>query len=195
MAGVTATLLYEDRRGPRKEFGLHKLVVACVKDRVGIEQWQLEKALDGRPMGSDWRLLCTCRDDAVDIASDGREIGALFDEDQIRGRLREHGVAIAADASEHEARQAIEQFIGSDKPVRVFLLRRNMESVIRAAVDCGVPDSRSKRKKPAPLERDLILGRAAKDKNRTLRDCILENVPTLATFVKWVTAQFSPSAS
>jgi len=187
------TLLYEDARGQIPGFGLHKLIVASVWDKVGgnAERFVLEKALDYRCMKGVERIIAVCRNDLENIARDGRQVAAIVDEDVIREKLRmpaSASVTEIADRLRDECPPSVrEQLV-------VFVLQRNTETVLRATRDCineqgldlleaGLVD-RALRKEL--LARDQVLNRVAQQAHAPVRHCILTKVPSLSALVAWL---------
>ena len=78
------TILYEDARGPRTEFGLHRLVLAAVRDcdAVTAPHHEVDRALDSRPLKGIEQVLRTCRQDLTYLACDGRKVAVVVDEHQ-----------------------------------------------------------------------------------------------------------------
>jgi hypothetical protein len=176
-------VLYEDRRGPLKGFGLHELVKACVCDVLaGQPRQDITQALsDYRPLKGDTNLLKACRQDVDDIASDGRDVIAVFDNDQVRKLLK-----LPVKASDERVHQEIRKGASSDR-LHIILLKQNMESVIEAAHACD-PSIDKKRvdlavKKKDPLERDAILARLTGPSFQSVRDCIRENLPSFSALI------------
>jgi hypothetical protein len=176
-------VLYEDKRGPLKGFGLHELVKACVCDELADKGRQdiLQALSDCRPQKGDTNLLKACRKDADDIARDGRDIIAVFDNDQIRRLLK-----LPAKAPDERVHQEIRKGTSSGR-LHIVLLKQNMESVLDAAHACD-PSIDPKRielaiKKKDLLERDAILTRLTGPSFQSVRDCIREKLPSFNALI------------
>ncbi len=183
---VIATILYEDQRGPTQGFGLHTFIVACVFDRVGGERWQLEKALDGRPLKGDSNLLGRIREDAPSIAADGRHIVAVFDDDKIRSLVK-----LAPTAEAAAVRLAILRDCKlPPESMRVFLVEENTESVLEAIGACKADLSRdllARALRKKHIQRDAVFREAAVLRDRPVRDGVLTRVPSLCELVEHLT--------
>ena len=188
-------VLYEDQRGPRQGFGLHALVKACVADALADQPRHLiEKALsDYRPLKGDTKLLGACREELDLIASDGRPVVAVFDNDKIR-----HLLKLSAKAPDEHVEREIRK--GGSRPDRLFiiLLKQNMESVLTAAHECD-PRIDAERVKLATvkkdvLERDAILTSVSGERFRAIRDCILQKLPSFQALVGLLCTQLRVSA-
>jgi hypothetical protein len=178
------TILYEDQQVPRKEFGLHKLVKACVFDRVNGARHQVEGLLwDARPMKGAASVLRGCHDDFEGIARWGQPVFAVFDEDRIREAL-----GLRRRATEREVLAAIQASCPKPELLRIVLLKRNLESVIEAAAECDPSLDRAQVERALrykkPIDRDLVLASVSREIFRPARDCVLEKVPSLAQLVE-----------
>jgi hypothetical protein len=187
-------VLYEDQRGPTRGFGLHELVKACVSDALpDPPRWKVNAALaDCRPLKGDTKLLEACRRDVDLIASDGRAVVAVFDNDKIRELLR-----LPANASDVRVVQAILKGGTVFERLFIVLLKQNMESVIAAAAQCDKSLSQERIKLAVrhkdPLERDAILTELSSERNRPIRECMLDKVPSLRTLVDLLCRQLMPA--
>ncbi|HLL55767.1 MAG TPA: hypothetical protein VK447_19555 [Myxococcaceae bacterium] len=152
-------VLYEDSRGPRQGFGLHELVKACVFDAIDGDRPKFEEALeDCRPLKGAPALLRTCQQDVDLIASDGRAVVAVFDNDRIRELLN-----LPKSATEARVEKEIRKGITS-KRLSIVLLKENVESVLKAAKECE------------PTLDDEQLEQAVRRKNLLARDAILRSM-------------------
>lgn len=129
-------ILYEDQRGPTKEFGLHNLVTACVADHLGrtFQEHAFRQLLDGRPMKGIDKVPRSCRSEVPRIAPRGQTVFVLVDDDEVRRHL--HGEGIAANAPAADVVQAIKARSSAPDQLEVVLLERNMETVLEAAGEC-----------------------------------------------------------
>jgi hypothetical protein len=175
-----AVILYEDRRGPEKEFGLHNLVVACVADDTGEDRFSLRRKLDGRPMKGVQNLLRSCRRDIRRLSPKGQRVFALIDNDAIRQQLKHEGVT--NDAEDAVIVRAIKSGCDAPEKLHVILLKENTETVLEAAKRCDED-------LPGPLlakalekdinARDAVLNTVAWRSERATRDCVRGHVPAL----------------
>jgi hypothetical protein len=185
-------VLYEDQRGPTKGFGLHELVKACVGDALPEHpRWRINAALeDCRPLKGSAKLLEACRRDIDLIANDDRRVVAVFDHDRIHQLLR-----LPKNASDKQIVQTI--LAGGKKAHRlsIVLLKRNMESVLQAAAQCDESIALDRIKRAVqhkdPLERDAILNELSSERARSVRDCILDQVPSLRTLIEVLSTQLT----
>lgn len=195
------TILYEDARGQRTEFGLHRLVLAAVRDSDDITapHHEVASALEHRCQKGIEQVLRTCRESLADLARDGRKVAVVVDEDVIRDKLKlPPGTAL----------QAVKENIVTLCPdavrpqVAVFVLSRNTESVLKAAQTC-VQEHRAETPsteqferalRKDPLARDQVLSGVAKETHVKVRRCIEKKVPALAELVAWLTQTLTAHA-
>lgn len=195
------TILYEDARGPRPEFGLHRLVLAAVRDSDDITTLphEVASALDPRPLKGIDQVLRTCRQDLTYLACDGRKVAVVVDEDVIRDKLKlPPGTALQA-VKENIVTRCPEQV----RPqVAVFVLSRNTESVLKAAQTC-VQEHRAETPSAEQfdralrkdlLARDQVLSGVAKETHVKVRRCIEVKVPALGELVAWLTLTLTAHA-
>ena len=195
------TILYEDARGPRTEFGLHRLVLAAVRDSdaVTAPHHEVASALNPRPLKGIDQVLRTCREDLTYLACDGRKVAVVVDEDVIRDKLKlPPGTALQA-VKENILTRCPEQV----RPqVAVFVLSRNTESVLKAAQTC-VQEHRAETPSAEQFERalrkdllarDQVLSGVAKDTHVKVRRCIEVKVPALGELVAWLTLTLTAHA-
>jgi hypothetical protein len=176
-----AVVLYEDQRGPMKEFGLHHLILACVRDDSGADAFALRGMLDGRPMKGVQNLLRSCRRDVRRLSSKGQLVFALIDNDEIRQQLRHEGVESSAE--DDAVVRAIKAKCDAPERLRIFLLKNNTETVIEAAAFCDEDLPKpllAQALKKDPNARDAILNKIAWRPDRSVRDCIREQVQAVA---------------
>src|SRR5262249_37973722 len=128
---VRIIILYEDQRGPTKDFGLHKLIEACIYDIVDGQRHLLVRALEGRQSKGDAKLLRVCREDIGDISPKGYPVVAVFDNDRVRRLL-----GLAREAERALVIEKIKEGCCAPAQLFVFLLEENMESVVEAAGRC-----------------------------------------------------------
>jgi len=164
VSAVRVVVLYEDKpadapkpgRGS-KEFGLHHLVVAMVADRMGVDANAIRRTVDGRPLGPNSRVLEHFR--RADVYPAQLVVG-VFDGDEVR-RL----VGLKGDANEEDVRSEILRGVDSPDLRCVVFLDRNVESVLRHAIEClggvGAELARDAIDRKQRNERDIVLKRAA----------------------------------
>lgn len=185
-----AVILYEDRRGPETEFGLHNLVSACVADDAGGSLFAMRRKLDGRPMKGVQSLLRSCRTNIRRLSAKGQPVFALIDADKIREQLMHEGVA--PDADDAAVTRAIKARCEEPEKLHVFLLRENTETVIDAAGRCDQGLRSEPILQKALLKdlnaRDAVLNRVAWDPDRAVRDCVRQHVPALRSMVSALVA-------
>lgn len=184
---AVVVILYEDQRGPTKEFGLHNLVTACVSDLLGktLQDHTFRQLLDGRPMKGVDKVLRSCRSEVPRLAPQGQTVFVLVDDDQVRRRLRGEGISESAPAS--DVVQAIKARSSKPDQLEVVLLEKNLETVLEAAGECDKDLSQPllvDALRKAPAARDRILNTVAWRGDRAARDCILGRVPSLRRFVQ-----------
>lgn len=195
------TILYEDARGPRTEFGLHRLVLAAVRDSdaVTAPYHEVDSALEHRCQKGIEQVLRTCSESLADLARDGRKVAVVVDEDVIRDKLKlPPGTALQA-VKENILTRCPEQV----RPqVAVFVLSRNTESVLKAAQTC-VQEHRAETPSAEQFERalrkdllarDQVLSGVAKDTHVKVRRCIEVKVPALGELVAWLTLTLTAHA-
>jgi len=195
------TILYEDARGPRTEFGLHRLVLAAVRDSDAVTHpyHEVASALEHRCQKGIEQVLRTCSESLADLARDGRKVAVVVDEDVIRDKLKlPPGTALQA-VKENIMTRCPEQV----RPqVAVFVLSRNTESVLKAAQTC-VQEHRADTPSTEQFERalrkdllarDQVLSGVAKDTHVKVRRCIEVKVPALGELVAWLTQTLTAHA-
>ena len=187
------TVLYEDSRGPRTEFGLHRLVLSAVRDResVSVPHYELAQALEHRcQKGVDQVLRC-CREDLTDIARDGRKVAVVVDEDVIRDKLLLPPSATLDEVAANILALCPESVCSQ---VSVHVLARNTESVLKAARDCvkehrldsPTEEQIERALRKDQLARDQVLSGVAKETHVKVRRCIETKVPALGKLVSWL---------
>ena len=178
---VAVTVLYEDSRSKTGDFGLHRLVVACVFDLINGLRHQVEGMVEDRPQNGAPKLLQACREDIADLACDGRSVVAVFDEDRIRRQL-----GLPPQCADEDIVREILNGCRAPERLTVVLLRRNLESVLLAARDCDPgldPGTVTRALGKDPLARDDVLHEIAKEHKREVRTAVLRQVPSLNELV------------
>jgi hypothetical protein len=160
---------YEDSWGEAKQFGLHELLVACVADILDIAPWELKHEYEAWPTNGNAKLLAVCRDQVPRMPDP--IVIAVFDADKLHKLLFASGRPPEADIIVELRRRC------PDPRLHIFLLTQNTETVVDAATDClGI-----ERVEKDPISRDRQLNLAAGI--RSVRDCIISVVPSLAACV------------
>lgn len=176
-----AIILYEDQRGPTKEFALHDVVMACVADELGVTVVEARRMAEGRPMKGVSNVLQTCRRDIRKLAARGQRVFAVIDNDHIREQLP--GVDPRADDA--TVIRAIREDCNCPEQLEVILLHKNIESVIEAARDCGAESSAETvalALRKHLMQRDLVFRGVAWGRPE-VRACIRGKMPALERLV------------
>jgi hypothetical protein len=177
-----AVILYEDDRGPEKQFGLHRLVLACVADDLRVDTFTLTGKLDGRPMKGVANVLKSCRSDVRRLGPKGQKVFALIDDDHVRDHLP--GIDPRADTE--TVSRMIKAQSDMAAQLEVILLKKNTETVIEAAKQCDpqIPaEAVAEALRKHLAQRDRILNNVARNANRAVRDCIRGKVAALDQLV------------
>ncbi|MCB9742399.1 MAG: hypothetical protein H6740_07365 [Alphaproteobacteria bacterium] len=183
-----ATVLYEDKLGPSGAFGPHLFLLACLGDRLDMDHWGLRDAFEDVQRNGIGPLIRDLRERRELLRHDGRALVALLDGDRVHEHLKDRaGSALARGASDAQIEAALFPE-GTPEGVAVFILRDNTESLLRAVAACGdrhgLPVVPARLARKSRSERDSILLRAANASNRALRDCVLEQMPSLLQMVR-----------
>jgi hypothetical protein len=177
-------ILYEDQGGPRKEFGLHNLVIALVNDQLDNDFWTLRKGAlkDGRPSKGNTKLLQWLKDEKelTRMMGGGRPVIAVFDADK-----------------PPFTEQKLAEYRSANTLLHIALLESNLETIIQAVADCepalpaGLVTSAIRQKDHNA--RDGILNRIAMDEHRRdVRDCVRGKVPSLRNLCELVVRLVQP---
>ena len=167
-----------------RAYGPHQFVVRCVADDLARPAWELHKSLLAIPRRGNGNLLRDIRNNPSRFASDGRPAFAVFDGDQLpellsrpRGTCR---TALKADLLKDCA------WAGQ---LHVVILERNLESLLRAVLQCA-PEAADERTRALALdrkslaERDVILNRVAREARRNVRDCVRQAMPSFDYLIR-----------
>jgi len=190
---MPVTILYEDQRGQRNDFGLHDFVCQCVIDRASLtlDLYQVRKTLiQGNPLKGNGNLRRSCQRDLPRLASQFRKVFAVYDEDRIPQLLNLHAPTCR--------RLLCQQLMAGCDPtdsLEVVLLRRNIESVIETIRDSGLisisasifAEALGKRH----LMRDRVFTRCAIETTPENRAKLLGQLPDLLRLVARVTEHVS----
>ena len=171
-------VVYEDSRGPQKNFGLHTLVLSMVSDSNGTAIEKLKGEVQENPMKGNGQVKETLEKNFQGgPLDDFCMVVAVFDEDRIRELYK-----LSSNASVDEIKDRIIHEAGNPRSLKVILLQRNMETVLEAARDCdpALPKERLEKALKKDLNaRDAILNRIAWGMSKAIRDCIKARVPAL----------------
>jgi hypothetical protein len=153
---MQVTVLWEDQRGVQaKGFGPHALLVAClVDDGVGTHE-ELKHRLNSIPLKGNGNVRRALRDKAHRILDSGR-LFAVFDRDKAHELW-------SSKENVPNCMSGIAARLKQDAPgdYEVVFLGANIESLLSAAAQAlGFPSPATK---PAPDERDRLLGRLTWD--------------------------------
>lgn len=169
-------LLYEDQRGPQKNFAPHAFLVRCVAEELGRQPRELQKRLEAIPCKGDSKVIAKLTDELDPVTRSGNPVVAVMDDDQIRQLLKLAPSTKKRDVAAHVVAMA------TGPTVRLRLLVENMESLVDAcATHLG----------EAPPEkghkgRDKYLLRGAWEMSAQDRRAIREAVPSFDCLVQVV---------
>lgn len=128
-------ILYEDRltRGTKPtQYAPHELLVSCVSDSLAmLTREQIRDRLVAVPKGGDSKLLAACVKDIGRLGSQGQPVAALFDDDKVRELLK-----LPKPTAKRDVARAIAELSSSPKQLVVWILDKNLESVVDAAATC-----------------------------------------------------------
>lgn len=179
---MSFTILYEDKRGPVREFGLHRFITQCVFDSLNGHFHVVSGMLQSHACNGDSKLLEKCRNEADLISPNGCPIIAVFDNDQIRRSLR-----LIKSASDLQVVNAILAGKTGTAPVCVALLKENTESVLQAIAGCWDGHNREVMRKAIDkkdrISRDIVFRNVSTSRLRAVRDCVLATNPSVRALV------------
>lgn len=178
------TVLYEDSK-IGKEFPLHKLVLRMVEDEINGQTWKLLKLVEDNPRNGIDNVLRDVR--AASLTAGPGSLFVLADRDVLVQHVNQNAkpgeARLAATATDEEVIAAVQATAGevADR-VRVFLLKPNMEGLIRAIESCAPGqwhEDLARAKSKDRISRDFVLVEAAKAGMAALRACIRRHQPGL----------------
>lgn len=129
-------VLYEDQRGPRNEFGLHRFICQLVIDRAALTKsvYEVERGLiRGIPLKGNGNVRRNCQNDLPKLAKQFRRVFAIYDEDRVPELV---GLS-RADCRPLLCGKLTENCQPTDV-LEVVLLRWNQESLIEAIKSSGL---------------------------------------------------------
>jgi hypothetical protein len=187
------TILYEDEAGDGalRDFGPHELLLALIADETGRRIDDLKREVDAHPAKGASKLLVKCAEEVGDnISSDCHPVVAIFDVDRVRGLRHRHHLrdGIPKRSTDAGIAAILEALCPKRDKLRVVLLNRNVESILRAISEVW-PDDRSTHepqyeraiRHKSRNDRDLILHRFAEAPGaRELRRTVMGRVSGLA---------------
>lgn len=186
-AKPVVTILYEDSR-LGKRFPLHELVLRMLEDDVNGERWKLQRMIRENPKNGVDKLFVDLRRASL-IAGSGF-VYALIDLDKVITHLNRHHASrrtsLSPGAAVEEIKQAVLALADDPSKVRVFLLNKNVEDLIRDANACAPPrslpdiDLALQKKLTA---RDSVLQELAKEAQHAVRKCIRVKQPDLDALI------------
>lgn len=186
---MPVTVLYEDRRGDDKDFGLHDFVCQCVIDRLGWTSktfYDIRKTvIQGVPAGGDSNLRKKCQQDLKALADRNIRVFALYDEDKA-ARL----VKLVGQPCRPLICERLSEGCEPAAKLEIVLLRRNTETVIEAIRDSGltkIQDSVFKealrKRRNSRNMRDRIFTRCARELAINVRSQLLTRLPDIDRLV------------
>lgn len=178
------TVLYEDSK-LGKEFPLHRLVLRMVEDEINGATWKITNQVAENPRNGVDNVLRDVRSAA--LTAGRRYLFVLVDRDKLVAHVNKNAkpgeARLSPNATDDELLEAVRSTAGeaADR-VRVFLLKPNMEGLIRTIGTCETNQpveyvARAKAKDR--IARDLVLSAAAKSSMASLRACIRRHQPGL----------------
>lgn len=168
-----AAILYEDERGPVRDYPLHNLLLNVVSDIQGVQLGHFKDQVRAVPKRGDSKLMCACTEEVPKMPEP--HILAIFDADKLHRLLNRPG---------DTPRQALlEELRGRcpDPRLQVFLLEENTESLILAAATCLGDPTPSRKSKTS---RDSIFAKAAWWRLPEVRKCIVDSVPSFGAIAE-----------
>jgi hypothetical protein len=171
------TVLWEDSRGVEtKGFGPHKLLVACVADKLGRDRQEIDRVISSVAKKGVGNVINALQKNLTKLTKTGL-VFAVIDRDKAREIWKP---ATPPPDCMTAIRKRIAEDVASDKYDLVFLVQ-NMESLVNAC------DARARLRfggrKPTPDQRDRVLGKAASDAPTTPRPNVLSTCPSFARLV------------
>ena len=129
-------VLYEDHRGPRNEFGLHRFICQLVIDCAALTKsvYEVERSLIlGIPLKGNGNVRRKCQKDLPKLARQFCRVFAIYDEDRVPELV---GLS-RADCRPLLCGKLAENCQPADA-LEVVLLRQNQESLIEAIKSSGL---------------------------------------------------------
>lgn len=189
-------ILYEDQRGPRNEFGLHRFICQLVIDRAALTKsvYEVERSLiRGTPLKGNGNVRRRCLTDLPKLARHCRRVFAVYDEDRVPELV---GLS-RTDCRPLLCSKLVENCQPADK-LEVVLLRQNQESLIEAIKSSGliglIHDSVYDRALAKDLmARDSVFIQCATSTTLEIRQKLLPTLPDLDRLVTRICTVISAS--
>jgi hypothetical protein len=181
-------VLYEDSPlgVPRKGFGPHDLLLACVADRLSVGgYWQLRNCIDGRPCKGDSKLLQQCLV-APSIGVQGGPVVAVFDQDKAHRLL-----ALPPTTSVSGLTRGVLATASYPPNLAVTFLAMNTETLVAAAASSLGLATPAK----SPKDRDDVLLKCANTQQVSVRRSVEKQMPSFCDLVEGVLRLWSQASS
>ena len=187
-------ILYEDQRGSRNEFGLHRFICQLVIDRASLTPsvYEVERRLiRGTPLKGNGNVRRRCQTDLPKLARQCRRVFAVYDEDRVPELI---GLS-RTDCRPLLCGKLAENCQPTDA-LEVVLLRQNQESLIEAIKSSGlvgsIHDSVFGRALAKDLmARDSVFIQCATNTDPETRAKLLLSLPDLDRLVTKICAEIS----
>ncbi len=124
---MTIHVLYEDRRDGSSPFGLHRLVVRCVCDKLLSDVWEVEASLRDIPKGGNGKVFDACRNDLGRLTRDGSHVIAVYDMDKAHNACRP---PLTAPCCIRRLAEALSCGCVQASKLSVVLINRNLETLL-----------------------------------------------------------------
>lgn len=129
-------ILYEDQRGSRNEFGLHRFICQLVIDRAALSTsvYEVERRLiRGTPLKGNGNVRRHCQRDLPKLSKQFRRVFAVYDEDRVPEL-----VGLKKTACRPLLCAGLVEKCQPTNALDVVLLRWNQESLIEAIKSSGL---------------------------------------------------------
>jgi len=180
---LLGTVLYEDSMLPGVGGGypLHDLVMRIVEDKINGETYRLRSLINANPRKGIDNVLNDLGRTSL-IAGTG-QLFALVDRDKVVRHLAKRGaIAPAAQVMDHEVIAAIQALSDAPTRLQVFLLRPNMEGLLRHVQGCDptlLPAEMAAALRKKLNARDIVLNEVKRAARIALRECLRKEQPGL----------------
>ncbi len=149
---MLGSILYEDEYGAEpKDYGPHKLLLACVSDKIGIERHVLSKYIVAIPKKGNGNLKKTLNQDAKRLLNNG-PVFVVFDEDCVRDCY-----GLTTTACKKKVLEEIQKHSSSE--IGIVLLIKNTEDLLQVCLNALKEACLTV--KPTPDKRDKIFNKVA----------------------------------
>lgn len=186
-------ILYEDQRGERSDFGLHRFICQLVIDRAALTDsvYVVEKKLIiGIPLKGAGNVRKRCRNDLPRFAKTCKQVIAVYDQDQLAKMLK-----LAKDACRKMLCEKLAENCEPKEILEIILVRDNLESIIQDIRASGLMSSISDQVYDGALgknqiTRDSVFIQCAITDSDT-RQKLAERLPDILRIVTRITAVLS----